>query len=105
NLSFESINTVGSYGLVSTYNSLSGTLGKFKYAGYFTKKSNEGYRHFSDSKYNAENIALYYNPSENMQLKFDWSHSNYVTHLPGPLTDAMFNQDPRSATRTRNYYN
>jgi Fe(3+) dicitrate transport protein len=104
-LAFESVNTIGSYGLVSTYNALSGTLGKFRYSGYFTKKSLEGYRHSSDSRYNAENIALYYDPSVKLHIKLDWSHSNYVVHLAGPLTDAMFHADPKTATRTRNYYN
>ena len=31
-IGFESINTVGSFGLLSTYNSISGTIGKFRYA-------------------------------------------------------------------------
>jgi Fe(3+) dicitrate transport protein len=104
-ISFESINTAGSYGLVSTYNSLSGTIGKFRYYTYFDKKSISGYRRNSDSKYDAENISLYYDPSENLHIKLDWSHSNYVIHLAGPLTDAMFHTDPRSSTRSRNYYN
>lgn len=104
-ISFESINTVGSYDLVSTFNSLAGTLGKFRYGTYMTKKSIRGYRQNSDSKYNAENISLYYDASENFHIKLDWSHSNYVVHLPGALTDAMFNVDPTSSTRSRNYYN
>ncbi|MBK9723152.1 MAG: TonB-dependent receptor plug domain-containing protein [Saprospiraceae bacterium] len=58
-LGFETINTIGSYGLLSTYNALSGTLGKFlRYNAWLAKKNrNTGYRHFGDSKYNAENIS------------------------------------------------
>lgn len=104
-LSFESINTVGSYDLVSTYNSLSGTIGKFRYATYFSKKEVSGYRHNSDSKYDAENIALYYDAADNFHIKLDWSHSNYVIHLAGPLSDAMFEADPKTSTRSRNFYN
>lgn len=103
--SFESINTAGSYGLVSTYNALSGSFGKFRYSTYFSKKSITGYRHNSDSKYDAENISLFYDVSDHFHIKFDWSHSNYIIHLAGPLTDAMFNADPRASTRSRNYYN
>ena len=103
--SIESINTIGSYDLVGTYNSVSGTIGKFRYGTYFAKKANGGYRHNNDSKYNAENISLYYDASDKFHIKFDWSHSNYVIHLAGALTDAMFEADPRTSTRSRNYYN
>lgn len=101
---FESINTVGSYGLVSTYNSLSGTLNKFRYSAWFNKKWITGYRDNGDSEYNAEGLSLFYDVSENLHLKFEWTHSNYVVHLAGPLTDSMFYADPQSSTRSRNYY-
>ncbi|MBP9133823.1 MAG: TonB-dependent receptor [Saprospiraceae bacterium] len=104
-LGFESINTVGSYGLLSTFNSLSGTLGKLRYAVWMNKKSLEGYRHYNDSKYNAESVALYYDINESMTLKAEFTHSNYVIHLAGALNDRQFADDPRQATRTRNYYN
>ena len=37
--SFESINTVGSYKLLSTFNAIGGKIGKFKYYAYFSRKS------------------------------------------------------------------
>ncbi len=42
--SFESINTAGSFNLLSTYNAIGGKTGKFKYYAYFQKKSRDGYR-------------------------------------------------------------
>ncbi|MCO6460854.1 MAG: TonB-dependent receptor [Saprospiraceae bacterium] len=102
---FESINTVGSYGLVSTYNALSGTLGKFRYSVWMNKKSLEGYRKFNDSRYDAEAVSLFYDFNENMKLKIEYTHSNYLIHLAGALNDRQFAEDPRQATRTRNYYN
>ncbi|MGZ8525881.1 MAG: TonB-dependent receptor plug domain-containing protein, partial [Chitinophagaceae bacterium] len=42
--SFESINTVGSFNLLSTYNAIGGKSGKFKYYTYIHKKSRDGYR-------------------------------------------------------------
>lgn len=102
---FESINTVGSYGLLSTFNSASGTVGKIKYYAWFNKKDVKGYRKFSDSRYDAQNISLFYQADKNLLLKAEWTRSNYVIHLAGPLTDAMFQSDPRMASRSRNYYN
>jgi len=103
--SFENINTIGSYGLVSTFNQASGKSGKFRYSTWFNKKWITGYRDNSDAQYNAEAISLYYDASPQLSLKLEWSHSNYVIHLAGPLTDNMFKINPRMATRDRNYYN
>lgn len=102
---FESVNTVGSYGLLSTFNSISGTKGKFKYYAWFNNKKSDGYRKNSDSKFDAQNITLLYQADPSLLIKAEWTRSNYLIHLAGPLTDAMFNADPKSSTRSRNYYN
>ena len=102
--SFESINTVGSYGLVSTFNGASGTMGKFRYSAWFNKKWITGYRSNSDSQYDAEGLSLFYDATKNFHVKLEWTHSNYIAHLAGPLTDSMFHADPRMSTRSRNYY-
>lgn len=104
-LSFESINTVGSYGLLSTFNEISGKIGKFRYSAWFNKKSVDGYRKNSNSVFDAEALSLFYDVSNKLHFKLEWTHSNYVTKLAGPLTDDMFNTNPKQATRSRNYYN
>lgn len=103
-LAFQSINTIGSYGLVSSYNSASGTAGKFQYYAWAVKRWNGGYRENSDSQYDAEGVSLYYHLSKDLSMKLDWTHSNYLIHLPGQLTDSMFQADPQMSTRSRNYY-
>jgi Fe(3+) dicitrate transport protein len=103
-IAFESINTVGSFGLVSTFNAISGTLGKFQYSAWYNKKSSDGYRRNSRSKYEAQNVTLYYHPTANLTIKAEWTRSVYNTQLAGALTDAMFEADPKMATRARNYY-
>ncbi|MCB0659304.1 MAG: TonB-dependent receptor [Saprospiraceae bacterium] len=100
----ESINSVGSYGLISTYLGASGKLGKFRYFTWANSKKISGYRKSSASTYDAEGVSLYYDGIKNAVLKLDWTHSNYITQLPGPLTDSMFHLNPQMATRTRNYY-
>lgn len=97
-INLESINTVGSYGLVSTYNNISGGKGKIRYSAWANKKWITGYRDNSDAAYNAEAISLYYDASKNLNFKLEWTHSNYVTHLAGPLTDSMFAIDPKMST-------
>lgn len=104
-IAFESTNTIGSYGLFSTYNAVSGKSGKFRYNAWMNKKGSDGYRENGSSQYNAEAISLFFDISKKMTLKVEWTHSNYLIRLAGPLTDTQFNENPQSATRSRNYYN
>jgi Fe(3+) dicitrate transport protein len=103
-LSFQSINTAGSYGLLSTFNSISGTKGKFSYYAWFNKKASSGYRENGDSKYDAQNISLFYQVNPDLEIKAEYTRSNYVIHLAGQLTDQMFSDDPKASTRSRNFY-
>ncbi|MFT3748440.1 MAG: TonB-dependent receptor [Agriterribacter sp.] len=103
--SFESINTAGSYNLLSTYNAVGGKTGKFRYYAYFYKKSRDGYRDVEHTSSEAENIAITYEPSKDFSLKVEWARSTYTYRIPGQLNDSMFNADPKQATRTRNYFN
>ncbi|MBK9108847.1 MAG: TonB-dependent receptor [Saprospiraceae bacterium] len=105
NFSYEGIHSMGSYHLLSTFNRVSGTIGKLRYSAWMNSKSNEGYRKNGDSKFNAEAISISYYPTNNLHFIAEWTHSNYIIHLPGQLNDSMFYADPRQSTRARNYYN
>jgi len=104
-LSFESINTAGSFGLLSTYNAVSGRKGKFDYYAYYSKRVSNGYRDNGNTNYDAQGVTLIFNASDKVKLKAEFARSNYVYRIPGPLTDSMFYADPRQSTRERNYFN
>jgi len=103
--SFESINTVGSYNLLSTFNAIGGKTGKLRYYAYFNRRSRDGYRDYEHTNSEAQNIQLTWEASERFSVKLEWARSAYTYRIPGPLTDAMFYSNPRQATRTRNYFN
>ncbi len=103
-ISFESINSVGSYGLFSSYNAIGGKVGKLKYYGYFQKRVSDGYRKNAQSDAQSQFLALEYEFSSKLKAKAEIGRSQYVFHIPGPLTDDMFYQDPRQSTRSRNYF-
>lgn len=103
-ITFETINTLGSYGLVSTYNSISGKIGKFRYSAWINGKWITGYRENSDSSFDAQGVSVFYDVTKDLSFKLEWTHSNYITHIPGPLTDNMFKDNPKMSTRSRNYY-
>lgn len=104
-VSFESINTVGSYGLFSSYNALGGKVGKLTYYGYYHRRVSDGYRANSESDASAQFASLQYDFTSKLSLKFEIGRSEYLYQIPGPLTDSMFHADPRQSTRSRNYFN
>lgn len=102
--SFESINSLGSFNLASSYNAISGKAGKFKYYAYIYKKSRDGYRDNEHTNSEAQDVVLTYNPSQNLTLRVEWARSKYLYRIPGALTDQMFYNNSRQATRSRNYF-
>ena len=102
--SLESINSIGSFNLVSSYNAISGKVGKLKYYAYINKKSREGYRDNERTNSEAQDVVLTYEPNANFSLRVEWARSKYLYRIPGPLTDKMFYSDPTQSTRSRNYF-
>ena len=101
----ESINSAGSYGLLSSYNSLGGRYGKWTYFGYYQKRVSDGYRKNSRSTSDAQYFSLRYDFSNKFNVSFEIGRSNYTYQIPGALTDKMFYEEPRQSTRSRNYFN
>ncbi len=104
-IAFENSTTAGSFGLFSMYNAISGTIGKFQYVAYYSKRVSNGYRENGRTEYDAQSILLRYKPTENLSLTAEVSRSNYLYQIPGQLTDSMFYADPKQSTRSRNYFN
>lgn len=101
---FESTNSVGSFGLLSTYNAIGGQVGKVNYYAYYSKRVSDGYRDNSRSDYDAFSAQITYRPTEKLSIKAELSHSKYVFQLAGQQTDAMFAANPRASIRSRNFY-
>ncbi len=101
---FESVNTAGSYNLLSSYNAISGTYKKFSYYAYFYKRHSDGYRNNSQSDATSQYVQLNYQFNKNISLKAELGRSKYLYHIPGPLNDSMFITDPTMSTRSRNYF-
>lgn len=103
-VSVELINSVGSYGLLSSFNAIGGKTGRLTYYGYFHSRNSDGYRDHSESKAQAEFVNLQYKFSEKLNLRLEFGRSEYLYQIPGPLTDSMFYNNPRQSTRSRNYF-
>jgi Fe(3+) dicitrate transport protein len=101
---FESQNTIGSYGLFSSYNSIGGTKGKFNYFAYFQHRNAQGWR--QNSRYSVDNLHfnLKYALNQNLKIGFEYTYSTFASQQPGGLTDAQFAQDARQSFRARNWF-
>lgn len=104
-ISFESINSAGSFGLFSSYNAIGGKIGKLTYSAYYQQRHSNGYRKNSKSDAQSQFLSLTYAFSKSLKLHAELGRSSYIYQIPGPLTDAMFAADPRQSTRSRNYFN
>lgn len=96
--------TLGSNSLFTSFNSLSGTAGKFSYYTYFNYKEGDGYQ--DNSEFNARNFFanLNYQFNEKTSLSLDYTLFDYLAHQAGGLTDVMFLEDPSQSNRERNWF-
>lgn len=103
-LSFESISTAGSFGLLSTFNSVGGRTGPLTWHAYMGGRRSGGYRNSSRSEASAQFASARLRISPSLSIRAQLGRSVYRYQIPGPLTDAMFAADPRQATRSRNWF-
>ncbi len=97
--------TLGSYNLFTSFNSLGGTVGKLSYYTYFNYKEGNGFR--PNSSYNSRNYFAHvgYQFSDKTKVTVETTFLNYLAKQPGGLTDAQFLEDPTFSNRERNWFN
>ncbi|WP_350287530.1 TonB-dependent receptor [uncultured Croceitalea sp.] len=97
--------TLGSFDLKTSFNSLSGTVGKFSYYTYFNYKEGSGFR--PNSNFNSRNYYGHfaYQFNDKTKLSFETTLLNYLAQQAGGLTDTQFIEDPTFSNRTRNWFN
>lgn len=103
-ISFETQQTVGSYGLFNTYNAIGGAYKKFSYYGFLHHRSAEGWR--DNSRYNIYSayFSASYQLTKNINIAGEYTNMNYQCQQPGGLTDAQFNDNHRQSFRDRNWF-
>lgn len=103
-IGLESIHSVGSFGMMSSFHALGGKTGRLQYYAYHSRRHSDGYRDNARSDYNAQGVHLQYQAGRQLSLNASLTRSIYQYQLPGPLTDSLFAANPRAATRTRSFY-
>ena len=101
---FISRQSVGSFGLFNSFNSVGGTKGKINYYGFYQYKRGDGWRPNSEFEVNTAFADLNMQLTDKFFLCLEYTHMNYLAKQPGGLTDAQFRQDPRQSLRDRNWF-
>ncbi|MBX3173854.1 MAG: TonB-dependent receptor [Gemmatimonadaceae bacterium] len=96
--------TGGSFALGAAFGGVSGRVGRVDYLAYAALRRSDGFRESSQSSYDAQLLQLTWRARPSLRVRGQLARSYYLHQLPGPLTDAMFADDPRQATRSRNWY-
>lgn len=96
--------TLGSYDLFTSFNSLGGTVGKLGYYTYFNYKDGNGFR--PNSHYNSKNFYAHidYRFTDRTKLTLETTFMDYLAKQAGGLTDAQFYEDPTFSNRSRNWF-
>ena len=102
--SFETQNTVGSYGLMSSFNAIGGNFKKFSYYVYNHSRSADGWRENSDYTVRNSHVFVEYRFTENTKLSAEYTNMDYKMQQAGGLTDEQFNNDSRQSFRERNWF-
>ena len=95
--------TIGSYGLYNSFNSVGGNYKKWSYYSFLQYRSINGYRPNSEQSQVSGFGKIQYNQSKKLNFGLEYSLLRNKIKMPGGLTDDQFNTNPQQSTRARNW--
>jgi Fe(3+) dicitrate transport protein len=101
----KTIQTLGSFGMMSSYNALKFSGKRFSAHGYYHFRKADGWR--QNSAYTIHNafFKAQYDLSKKLRLSAEFTRLNYINQQAGGLTDSLFSIDPALSLRGRNWFN
>lgn len=103
-ISFETQQTVGSYGLFNTYNAIGGAHEKFSYYGFFHHRTAEGWRENSRYSTYTGYFSANYQLNDKVSISADYTKMDFESQQSGGLTDLQYNENHRQSFRERNWF-
>jgi len=101
---FNTNQSVGSFGLFNSFNSVGGSTEKINYYGFYQYKTSNGWRPNAQLDQHTAYASFDYRPSSKLTITPEYTFSQYLAQQPGGLTDAQFEQDARQSNRERNWF-
>ncbi len=101
---FQTQNTIGSYGMLSSYNAISGNTKRWNFYAYNHYRKGNGWR--QNGKYEVRNTHAYlqYKINENTNISAEYTNMDYEIQQSGGLTDAQFKENNQQSVRQRNWF-
>ncbi len=103
-LTFETQQSIGSYGLFSSYNSIGGKIKKVNYFVYHQQRSGNGWRENSAYSIRNSHAFVSYDFSDNSSISLEYTQMDDKIQQAGGLTDAQFMTNHQQSTRARNWF-
>jgi Fe(3+) dicitrate transport protein len=100
---FETQQTIGSNGLLNSFNAIGGKKGKVNYYSFYDQRNGEGWRNNSQFFSKAGFGSITYHFTKQLSLSFELMHSHTRSQQAGGLTDAQIKKDARQSFRSRNW--
>jgi Fe(3+) dicitrate transport protein len=101
---FETQQTIGSNGLLNSFNAIGGKKGKVNYYSFYDQRNGEGWRDNSQFFTKAGFGSITYNFTNQLSLSFELMHSHIRSQQAGGLTDAQIKKDAQQSFRSRNWF-
>lgn len=95
--------TGGSYGLVNTFHSLGGQVGKVNYYAFVQYQAMQGWRPNSDYRQVSAFGKISYQANSRLRLGLEYTLFRNRIHMPGGFTDAQFAKNSDTSYRARNW--
>jgi Fe(3+) dicitrate transport protein len=96
--------SIGSWGFLSSFNSLGGTVGKWNYVAFYQRKQGDGWRPNSAFGVHTFYAQVGHQTTSRLSWQVEFTSMDYLAQQAGGLTDAMFEQDARQSVRSRNWF-
>jgi len=100
---FTTSQTIGSFGLFNSFNSIGGHYKKLSYYSFIQYRNLDGYRPNSQQWQLSGFGRVQYNATSNLNVGVEYSLLRNQIKMPGGLTDSLFNISPKISFRSRNW--
>ena len=95
--------TYGSFGMLNTFNSVGGQVGKLNYYAFGQFQTINGWRPNSDFRKFSGFGRVEYNATDKIKVGLEYTILRNRIHMAGGLTDSAFRADSRASMRARNW--
>ena len=101
---FQSQNTVGSYGMFSSYNAFGGNTSKWNYYAYNHYRKGNSWRENGQYEVRNTHAFLQYKINAKKSISAEYTNMDYELQQSGGLTDAQFASNHQQSFRKRNWF-